>query len=286
MIKGKYKIRKNSPAYWAVKANRKMRRMKKPLAMSLMVFTLFGMTVYATKMDVKLPTTEMQAPIEVAHATSETKIRKPETLYRVVAYHDGNDVFTTEDGESWCYVTGEKYDRNAKVVLTLSDNGTENYHDDIITEIELAPKYYDVPLSHELQEYIIDVCAEYPSEINGVHLELVLAMIEKESSYNHNSIGDNGEAFGLMQVQPKWHQARMAKFGVTDLLDPYQNVRVGIDYLAECLGKYETLDEALTVYNAGPTGAEKLYFSKGTLCSPYASDVLDNWREICLSVCQ
>lgn len=67
----------------------------------------------------------------------------------------------------------------------------------------------------------------------------------------------------------------MKRLGVTDLLNPYENVTVGIDILAECIGKYSTLEEALTVYNAGPSGAEELYFSKGIKANEYALAIIE-----------
>ena len=142
-----------------------------------------------------------------------------------------------------------------------------------ITETE-TPKgemqYYNVPLSKELQEYIAEICTQYDS----VSLPLVLAIIQRETNYDADAIGDNGNSLGLMQIQPQWHESRMERLGVTDLLNPYQNVTVGIDILAECIGKYETLEEALTVYNAGPSGAEELYFSKGIKANEYALEII------------
>ena len=132
-------------------------------------------------------------------------------------------------------------------------------------------QYYNVPLSKELQEYIAEICTQYDS----VSLPLVLAIIQRETNYDPNAIGDNGNSLGLMQIQPQWHEARMERLGVTDLLNPYENVTVGIDILAECIGKYNTLEEALTVYNAGPSGAEELYFSKGIKANEYALAIIE-----------
>ena len=88
--------------------------------------------------------------------------------------------------------------------------------------------------------------------------------------FDADVIGDNGDAFGLMQVQPKWHRERMDKLGVTDLLDPYQNVTVALDYLVELLGRDKGLEWALAAYNAGATGANKGYGAT------YANAVLAN----------
>ena len=123
---------------------------------------------------------------------------------------------------------------------------------------------YDVPLDTELQLFIVQLCEDH-------HIEpsIVIAMIQRESTYQADAIGDNGEAFGLMQVQPKWHLERIERLGVSDLLDPYQNVTVGVDYLAEMIAKGNGLEWALMAYNAGATGANKGYGST------YAADVFE-----------
>lgn len=129
--------------------------------------------------------------------------------------------------------------------------------------------YYDIPLDEDLQDYILEVCHDY-----GVNHLIVLGMIEKESTFGPNVIGDNGEAFGLMQIQPKWHQERMVRLGVTDILDPYQNVLVGVDYFAEMLSYDRGIAWALMAYNGGTTYANELT-NEGVISS-YVTDVFDN----------
>lgn len=240
-------------------------------ALALTAVTLFGVSAYSA--------TESEKGEPIAFHTPTEMVTE-----KFIAYYEGNGEFYTEDGDIWV-VEDTNFSKGDGVILTITNNGTVEKYDDVVLDIKAKPNTYDVPLSKDLQEYIIEVCKDYPSEINGVHLELVLAVIERESNYDADAIGDGGDAYGLMQVHPSQHWDRMERLGVTetDLLDPYKNVLVGIDYLAECLREYESIDEALTVYNAGPTGAEELYFSEGILCSPYASDVLTNWREICMS---
>ena len=107
--------------------------------------------------------------------------------------------------------------------------------------------YYDVPLGWELQDHIVAICEE-----RNIDPAIVMGMIHVESKFIAGAIGDNGHSFGLMQVQPYWHSGRMAKLGVTDLLDPFQNVIVGIDYLDFLLDKYGgDYGKALTAYNRG-----------------------------------
>ena len=114
------------------------------------------------------------------------------------------------------------------------------------TEVDEPHKYFDVPLSKELQNHIFAEC-----EKHGVDPAVVIAMCFRESTYRADAIGDNGRSFGLMQIQERYHKERMVRLGVTDLLDPVQNVTVGIDFLAELLEKYGDVEKALTAYNRG-----------------------------------
>lgn len=135
--------------------------------------------------------------------------------------------------------------------------------------------YYDVPLTKDLQDIIIDA-----SEKRDVDPALVLAVIEKESGYNPDASGDNGKSQGLMQIWRSAYEKRMKKLGVANLYDPRDNVLVGIDILAEKLEKYEDAEKALIAYNAGDAGAKKHYFSKSIYSNSYSRAVLKIAEEI------
>lgn len=146
------------------------------------------------------------------------------------------------------------------------------------TEMKLECFKYveDVPLPFGLQTHINKVCKSYE-----IAPEIVFSMIEKESNYNFKEIGDEGDSEGLMQVQRQHHEERMSRLGCTDLFDPYKNVLVGVDYLAELLTYYDgNLEKALTAYNAGPSGAYDDYFSYGIDASEYAEEVIENSKII------
>lgn len=133
--------------------------------------------------------------------------------------------------------------------------------------------YFDVPLDHKLQDHIFALCEE-----KGIDPAIIIAMIDKESKFDIDIIGDKGKSYGLMQIQPRWHKERMEELGVTDLLDPYQNVTVGIDILAELLESGESLEWALMAYNGGHSYANRL-IAEGRL-STYASTVIENASEL------
>lgn len=122
---------------------------------------------------------------------------------------------------------------------------TQSQDAEPVAVTEQAP-LYDVPLSDDLQLYISRLCDQY-----GVDMSLVLAIIGQESNYNAGVLGDGGNSIGLMQIQPQHHQKRMDKLGVTDLTDPYQNVTVGIDLLAELMSENKGTEWVVTAYNAG-----------------------------------
>ena len=127
---------------------------------------------------------------------------------------------------------------------------TQSQEAEPVAVTERAP-LYDVPLPADLQEHISRLCDQY-----GVDMPLVLAMIGQESNYNAGALGDGGNSIGLMQIQPQHHQKRMDRLGVTDLTDPYQNVMVGIDLLAELVGENKGTEWAVTAYNAGAGTAD------------------------------
>lgn len=133
--------------------------------------------------------------------------------------------------------------------------------------------YFDVPLDHKLQDYIFELCDE-----KCIDPAIIIAMIDKESKFDIDIIGDKGKSYGLMQIQPRWHKDRMEELGVTDLLDPYQNVTVGIDILAELLKSGESLEWALMAYNGGHSYANRLT-AEGRL-STYASTVIEIASEL------
>lgn len=128
-----------------------------------------------------------------------------------------------------------------------------------------AIEFFPVPLDHEIQAFVIRTCEDL-----NMDPAVIIAMIDQESDFREDCVGDNGEAVGLLQIQQKWHQERMDKLGVTDLMNPLQNVAVGIDYLAELLDKGNGLEWALAAYNAGATGA-----SNG-IGFGYAAEVMEN----------
>ena len=144
---------------------------------------------------------------------------------------------------------------------------------DNIVEPELEPEIdiYPVNLDADLQRYIIETCEEYM-----INPSIIIAMCFYESSFNADAIGDNGECMGLMGISPRWCWPEMEKLNCPDMRDPYQNVTVGIDILAQKMAKYDGNPEmALMSYNAGDAGAHRLWFDKGIYSTTYSSNIMN-----------
>jgi soluble lytic murein transglycosylase-like protein len=85
------------------------------------------------------------------------------------------------------------------------------------------------------------------SRATRVDADLIEAIITAESAFNPFALSSTG-ALGLMQLMP----ATAERFGVTDRLDPAQNILGGARYLNFLLGKFNNnLKLAVAAYNAG-----------------------------------
>lgn len=134
---------------------------------------------------------------------------------------------------------------------------------------EDAVRYFDIPLDESLQDHIRGLC-----EASGVDLAIVLAMVERESKFDIYALGDNGRALGLMQIHPRWHEARMARLECWDLMDPYQNMTVAVDFIAELAASGNSIEWVLMAYNGGEAYADRKV-AAGEV-SEYAVEVLEN----------
>jgi soluble lytic murein transglycosylase-like protein len=87
----------------------------------------------------------------------------------------------------------------------------------------------------------------------GLHPELLHAVIRAESAYNPSAVSSAG-AIGLMQLMP----ATAARYNVSDIYDPVENVRGGAQYLRFLLEMFDQdLQLALAGYNAGENAVVK-----------------------------
>ncbi len=138
---------------------------------------------------------------------------------------------------------------------------------DFCSPPEKIARIYNIPLSEELQEYTFIICEDY-----GVDYELVLAVMEKESSYRPNLISKTGD-HGIMQINECNHEKLEKTLGVNDFLDAKQNILCGVHLLGELSEKYSDPHRVLMAYNFGEAGARR-YVAKGNTSSRYSRSVM------------
>lgn len=156
--------------------------------------------------------------------------------------------------------------KDQKYILEISEDDLQGF------------TLYQIPEDYEreggifpegVQRYTYAECSK-----EGVDYAVIVAQIETETGYQCDKVGEAGDS-GYLQIVPKWHEERMQEKNTTDLTDPYQNVEIGIDYMADLLEQYDgNYAKALTAYNCGPDGAYRYWFSAGVEANPYAKEVL------------
>lgn len=146
-------------------------------------------------------------------------------------------------------------------------------------------KYYQIPQEYideggcfpeVVQAYLWCLCEE-----RGINYYVVVALIERESRYQWDASGDNGNSKGYMQIYESWHKGRMEAEGVTDLYNPYGNIRVGLNFLQELTGGGVNADYhyVLMSYNMGESRAKALY-KKGIYSTEYSIGILQRAQEL------
>lgn len=138
--------------------------------------------------------------------------------------------------------------------------------------------FYEIPeeyqrsggsLPESIQRHLYAEC-----EKNGIRYAIGLGLIEQESGYKPDAVGEDGDS-GYTQWIPRYQIDSMEEIGLSDPLDPEGNITIGIRQLGELQKKYDGNEaKALTAYNSGCKGAYENYFSAGQEASPYAKAIL------------
>jgi len=141
--------------------------------------------------------------------------------------------------------------------------------------------YFDVPLSHSLQRFIYEVCAD-----ENVPVTLIYAMIEHESQFDPEIISKTDD-YGLMQINEVNHTWLNEEYRCADMLDPYQNVFCGVKIIGSYVNRYDgDLTKALMAYNMGDYGARKAW-ENGVDKISYSTTILglmENYEEVLQNV--
>ena len=111
-----------------------------------------------------------------------------------------------------------------------------------------------IPMSYELQAYTYEKCVE-----RGLEYPLVLALIWRESRFQTNAVNVNRNGTrdnGIMQINDVNKGWLYERYGIDDLMDPYQNIDAGTAMLGSLMDKYGT-HFALIAYQFGEAGMKQ-----------------------------
>ena len=131
-------------------------------------------------------------------------------------------------------------------------------------------RQYNINLSTELQIYAYNMAKKY-----GVPYELFLEMMYVESGFQSHKISSTND-YGMCQINISNHAYLTRQLGVTNFLDPYQNIQAGAFFLARYFNSWRasspdqtTLElHALNSYNRGE-GSYRKYLANGNTASSW-----------------
>ncbi|HEY9885696.1 MAG TPA: lytic transglycosylase domain-containing protein [Vampirovibrionales bacterium] len=122
------------------------------------------------------------------------------------------------------------------------------------------------------------------SERTGIPQQLIMSLINKESSFNPYAVSRSG-AKGLTQLMPTtaYYECGVSE---NELFDIDTNITCGVSYLDKQLNQFKRLDLAIAAYNAGPgavrraiekSGSDNIHIVTAHLkpeTAPYVSKIL------------
>lgn len=125
----------------------------------------------------------------------------------------------------------------------------------------------NVPMDESLQEYTYWMADAY-----DIDFTFLMGLIRNESNFQADVISATND-YGLMQINQNNHEWLTNAVGVTDFLDPYQNIQAGVYILNTLFEKYDDPHMVLMAYNMGEGGASKLW-DQGIYQSKYSQRVI------------
>lgn len=138
-------------------------------------------------------------------------------------------------------------------------------------------KPLDCPLDSDLQEFTYYLCKGY-----NIDFPLVMALMSCESNFTASAVSPTND-YGLMQINQVNHDELNRILGVTDFLDPYQNIRAGCFTLRKLFEKYQDPNLVLMAYNLGETGAANLW-KQGVYSTSYTDKIITLQKQYTLEL--
>lgn len=135
-----------------------------------------------------------------------------------------------------------------------------------------------IQVEDKIPEEIRNYCEEI-GEMFDICPELLESMAYQESRFIPTV--RNGKHYGLMQVNVKIHADRIEKYGYTeqDMFEPYPNIIVAADYLAELYETYGDENPIILSIYSGSWKAVSKYKEFGIM-TPYVEEVLSRSADL------
>jgi len=135
-----------------------------------------------------------------------------------------------------------------------------------------ANEHLDIPLSHELQDFTIDLAEQF-----NIPYDLLFAMMFRESTFRPYLISATND-YGIMQINRVNHGWLRRYHGITNFLDAEQGILAGTIMISELVHEFECLHKALMAYNMGRAGARR-HWNRGTFTSTFSRRVMQTMEE-------
>ena len=261
--------------------NRRKRRRKRAVLMRVSVLALvFAISAVMVSMACKSDKPLEAQEAEVTKAPITVITEEPRVTERVI---EAIEITQPEDSSvedtltPFVYGYGDPDNDIYPFNQMSKDWGAEIYEEGF--------KFFTIPEEYKreggcfpevVQVYLWSLCKQ-----RNLDYYMVVALIEHESHYQYDALGDNGNSKGYMQIYEKWHKDRMAEEFCDDLLNPYGNIRVGLNFLDEIWSQYGNSGDncCLMVYNMGASTARNLW-AQGQYSTTYSRGILARAQEI------
>jgi soluble lytic murein transglycosylase-like protein len=158
------------------------------------------------------------------------------------------DIYAFVDDSGRSHFSDVRMDDRYKLYMKTPGEGAAAISPELVQEppAVVARSQLLGPVTLKARKRYSDMIRKVAKE-QKIDAALLHAVVTVESAYNERAKSPKG-ATGLMQVMPETGK----RFGVTDLLNPVQNLRAGARYLRALLALFSgDMELAIAAYNAG-----------------------------------
>lgn len=172
--------------------------------------------------------------------------------------------------------------KELKTYKALVDNRPEYFTPNnwYVSSAEAPRIFYAIPLSEELQCYTYTMCCYF--QIPEMYTYL-LAIFWQETHYTDDQIHENENGttdYGIAQINSSNIEMLTDQIGITDIMDPEQNICSACYIFAALLTYYDgNIHKSIMAYNLGTGNVAKLE-AQGIYSSEYTDLVYDKLERL------